>query len=49
MRYGIQLHLMEDLSVFVRYYQDKKYGSQISADKKILVKVRALVGSEGLA
>ena len=34
---------MEDLSVFVRYYPDKNFESQLSADKKILVKVWALV------
>ena len=33
---------MEDLSVFVRYYPDKNFESQLSADQKILVKVRAL-------
>ena len=37
---------MEDLSVFVRYYPDKNFESQLSADKKILVKVRAL-GTKG--
>ena len=36
---------MEDLSVFVRYYPDKNFESQLSADKKILVKVRALMWS----
>ena len=43
MWYRLWLHFKEDLSVFVRYYPDKNFESQLSADKKILVKVRALV------